>query len=185
MANYHVLFSGEIVEGANPEAVRRGLQRTLGIDERKAKQLFTGRTVVLRSQLSAAEAQSLVAVLSALGAVCRVKDYTPKPAANPARFKLDEKGIDRTLRDLTAAHVECPRCGNMQLMADYCLRCGIDIVAAQKRIRKEDALIEKKLKALREQHKPEPAAPTAASGVETGTKPSPASKMSGWFRKAK
>jgi ribosomal protein L32 len=179
MANFHVLFSGDIAPGASREHVMRGLQRTLGIDERKVSQLFAGRTVVLKSQLDAAEAQSLVAVLAAIGAVCRVKDYAPQPAGNPARFKLDEGGVDRTLRDLTAAHVECPRCGHMQLIAEFCQRCGVDINAAQKRVRKEDALIEKKLKALRTGKRV--AEPPAAE--EKAAKTGAAHKMVAWFRK--
>ena len=51
MANYQVLFNGETLETADTERVRDNLARELGLDERKAKQLFSGRTVVIRSQL--------------------------------------------------------------------------------------------------------------------------------------
>lgn len=180
MSNFHVLFSGEIAPGATRDQVMLGMQRTLGIDQRKAAQLFSGRTVVLKSQLGAAEAQSLVAILSAIGAVCRVKNYTPLPAGNPARFKLDENVVDRTLRDLTAAHLECPRCGHMQLIAAFCQRCGIDIEAAHKRLRKEDAIIEKKLKALRSG---KPADAVIPPSEEKAAKPGRTNKMSAWFRK--
>lgn len=177
MTNFHVLFSGEIAPGSKPESVMLGLQRTLGIDARKAKQLFSGRTVVLKSQLSAAEAQSLVAILTALGAVCRVKDYSVRPAPSGV-FKFDDMGRDRTVRDLTAAHVECPRCSHMQLLADFCAKCGLDIEQAQKKQRKEDVLIGKKLKALREGREPKPVEQKAA-------KTEPATKMGSWFRKAR
>ena len=50
MNHYQVLFSGEVAEGAQEAKVRENLSRELGIDERKAVQLFSGRTVVLRSQ---------------------------------------------------------------------------------------------------------------------------------------
>jgi len=179
MANFHVLFSGDIAPGASQEQVIRGLQRTLGIDQRKFNQLFSGRSVVLKSQLDAAEAQSLVAVLSAIGAICRVKDYSPQPAGNPARFKLDEPGVDRTMRDLTAAHLECPRCGHIQLIATFCQRCGVDSNAAQKKPRKEDAIIEKKLKALRAGK----STSEAPAPEEKAAKTSPTNKMGAWFRK--
>ncbi len=178
MTNFHVLFSGEIAPGSKPESVMLGLQRTLGIDARKAKQLFSGRTVVLKSQLSAAEAQSLVAILTALGAVCRVKDYTARSTSS-SLFKFDDAGRDKTVRDLTAAHVECPRCSHLQLLADFCAKCGLDIEQAQKKQRKEDVLIGKKLKALRDRNEPK------AAEEKPAKNPQPATKMNGWFGKAR
>ncbi len=184
MANFHVLFSGEIAPGASRDQVMLGMQRTLGIDQRKASQLFSGRTVVLESQLGAAEAQSLVAILTAIGAVCWFKDYTPVASGNPARFKLNGGGIDRTLRNLTAAHLECPCCGHMQLIAEFCQRCGTDIEAAQKRMRKEDAIIEKKLKALRTSKGGDAAMiSTEEKAEEKAAKTGRTNKMVAWFRK--
>ena len=155
MASFHILFSGEIVAGAQRDRVQANLARELGVADHKAKQLFSGRTVVIKSQLSEEQAEAYVARLADLGAVCRLKGDKPKPP-NPARYKLDNAGVDRTLRDLTAAHVECPRCGNEQLLAEHCQRCGVDIAAAQKQRRKEDAIIEKKIRELRAKQQPEP-----------------------------
>ena len=145
MGNYQVLFSGEVASDANADAVRDNLARELGIDERKARQLFSGRTVVLRSQLEQAAALALQEKLSSLGAMCRVKDFTPKVAA----YKEDNNASDYTLRDITAAHLECPRCGHLQLDSSHCARCGVDLILAQKKQRKEDLIIEKKIRELR------------------------------------
>ena len=148
MANYQVLFNGEVAEDANPDVVRANLARELGLDERKAKQLFSGRTVVVRSQLDQAEALSWQEKLGELGAVCRIKDFTPK--ATMAQFDVDKKAApDETLRDITAAHLECPRCGHLQLDSSHCARCGVDMEQAFKQKRKEDILIEKKIRELR------------------------------------
>ena len=57
--------------------------------------------------------------------------------------------FSRSLKDITAAHQECPRCGYMQLEASHCSRCGVDLVAAIKQKRKEDLIIEKKIRELR------------------------------------
>lgn len=182
MSSFHVLFSGEIAPGAMRDQVMLGLQRTLGIDQRQATQLFSGRTVVLKSQLGAAEAQSRVAVLSSIVAVCRVKNYTPLPAGDPARFRIDEGEVDRTLRDLPAEHLECPRRGHMQRIAAFCQRCGIDIEAAQKRLRKEDAIIARKLRPLLSGKPAEAAAPhTEEKAAKTGR----TNKMAAWFRKVR
>ena len=61
MNHYQVLFSGEVAEGALESTVQQNLARELGIDERKARQLFSGRTVVIRSQLSQDDAFALQA----------------------------------------------------------------------------------------------------------------------------
>ena len=49
MANYQVLFNGEVADAANVERVRINLARELGLDERKAKQLFSGRITLTAS----------------------------------------------------------------------------------------------------------------------------------------
>ena len=52
VGNFQVLFSGVIIEGFEPSAVQVSVAAELGIDERKSVHLFSGKTVVLRSQLS-------------------------------------------------------------------------------------------------------------------------------------
>jgi len=159
MGQFQVLFSGEIVEGATVAVVRRNLARALTVDDRKLEQLFSGRTVVLRSQLDQHEAEALQARMSDLGAVMRIKDTTPQEKAS-LFFDSDDKDnevADYTLHDLTAAHITCPRCGHLQLDAEFCARCGIDIRATLKQQRKQDLLIEKKIRELRA--KQTPAAP--------------------------
>ncbi len=189
MANYQVLFSGDVAENASADAVRDNLARELGLDERKAKQLFSGRTVVIRGQLEHQEALAWQERLSRFGAICRIKDLTPKKEA--VMFdaqKGGSVGIDQTLRDITAAHLECPRCGHMQLDSTFCARCGVDLEAAFKQKRKEDLLIEKKIRELRtkrDQDRPQvEAAPIHAE-------PPPSHAVSGngkkgvlsWFKK--
>lgn len=156
MSNYQVLFSGEIVEGAQERTVRENVGRELGIDQRKATQLFSGRTVVIRSNLTQDEALTLQGRFADLGALCRIKDLTPKLEEKKLDYRVDraERSADHTLRDITAAHVECPRCGHLQLEASHCARCGIDIAAAIKAQRKEDLIIEKKIRELKEKRKP-------------------------------
>lgn len=148
MGHFQVLYSGEVVEGADVEAVRRNLARRLGVDERKSQQLFSGRTVVIQSQMEREKAYALQSELAQLGAIVRVKDLTPDERA---KFKTDGQRADHTLRDITAAHIECPRCGHMQLEAQFCARCGIDIRTAVKQKHKEDLLIEKRIRELREE----------------------------------
>ena len=148
MGHFQVLFSGQVVEGAIEATVRHNLSRALALDERKVAQLFSGRTVVIRNELSREEAAGLQEELAAFGAVARIKDASPD---EKAKFKIDGKSRDQTLNEITAAHIECVRCGHLQLEAEYCARCGVDIATAQKLKRKEDLLIKKKIRGLKGQ----------------------------------
>ncbi len=188
MANYQVLFSGDIAEDSKVDAVRINLARELGIDERKAKQLFSGRTVVIKSQLRQEEALALQTRYAELGAVCRVKDLTPKkPDIDAADYRIDKhvkQDADATLKDITAAHQECPRCGHMQLEASHCARCGVNLVAAVKQKRKEDQIIEKKIRELRTAKSKQPAAYVSAEPIESEVRPQPTKRgLGGWFKK--
>jgi ribosomal protein S27AE len=150
MGRFQVLFSGDVAEGATETVVRQNLVRRLGLDERKVAQLFSGRTVVIRSDLTREAADELQAELAGLGAIARIKDISPD---EKAKFRID-KHVDQTLKDITAAHHECPRCGHLQLESEFCARCGVDIASAMKQKRKEDVLIEKKIKGLKVGQKP-------------------------------
>ena len=157
MANYQVLFNGEVAQFADVERVRANLARELGLDDRKAKQLFSGRTVVIRSQLDQDAAQAWANKLADLGAICRVKDLTPrKHELEFQGSKHSRESNEHTLRDITAAHLECPRCGHMQLDSSNCARCGINLEAALRQKHKEDLLIEKKIRELRSKRESAP-----------------------------
>ncbi|MCB1685961.1 MAG: hypothetical protein KDI31_15810 [Pseudomonadales bacterium] len=192
MGNYQVLFSGEVSQGVREETVQANLARELGIDDRKARQLFSGRTVVIRSQLTQEEAQRLQARFADFGALCRIKDLTPRTEPKlDYRIDRDDRGEgrdDKTLRDITAAHMECPRCGHLQLETSHCARCGIDIGAALKAKRKEDLIIEKKIREMRDGRQPprpknvEEIRFETATESETGKSERKNGVMS-WFRK--
>jgi len=193
MGNYQVLFSGEVSPNVNEETVRANLARELGIDERKARQLFSGRTVVIKSQLSQADALTVQERFSRFGAICRVKDFTPKVEKVDYRIdRADRENSDQTLKDITAAHLECPRCGHLQLEASHCARCGIDIAAAIKQQRKEDLIIQKKIRDLKRKEGSGPGIPSAQTGdqdlhFEAGaTEPDEPKKrgVMGWLRKS-
>lgn len=191
MGDYQVLFSGETTPQANADAVQENLARDLGIDARKAKQLFSGRTVVIQSQLQHEAALALQDRLFELGAVCRVKNLSPKNA-NVADFRLGNKpssSIEQTLRDITAAHRECSRCGHLQLEALHCARCGVDMAKATRQRQKEDLIIEKKIRELRAQKAPgvmsEPNVAVATQATADVAEQEPKrSGVRGWFKRS-
>jgi ribosomal protein L37E len=150
MGHFQVLFSGELAAGADTAAVRNKLAAKLRIDSHKVNQLFSGRTVVLRSELDESAAFALQADLDRLGVITRVKDRTPvAPEMFRDRTRTDAIRRDSTLKDITAAHFECPRCGFLQLEAEHCARCGANIAQAMRERRKEDLLIERRIRELR------------------------------------
>jgi len=167
MSRFQVLFSGEVAEGAAETAVRQNLVRRLGLEERKVSQLFSGRTVVIRSDLTREAAEELQAELAQLGAIARIKDTSPD---EKAKFKID-KSVDQTLKDITAAHHECPRCGYLQLESEYCTRCGVEIATAMKQKRREDVLIEKKIKGLKVGRTPTAEPVPTAETMEAAIRP--------------
>lgn len=187
MANYQVLFNGDVLGGANTEAVRENLARELGLDDRKAKQLFSGRTVVIRSQLEQHEAQAWQDRFAELGAMCRIKNLVPKDQPLGMRDGVDKANHERTLRDITAAHLECPRCGHTQLDASHCTRCGVDLEAAFRQKRKEDIMIEKKIRELRDQRdaksQPELRAVSSDDRREESNKEDKKSGVLHWFKR--
>ena len=189
MNHYQVLFSGEVAEGAREATVRNNLARELGIDERKAGMLFSGRTVVIRAQLSQEEALSLQARFAELGALARIKDLTPKTEKKlDWRIDREERAGEHTLRDITAAHVECPRCGHLQLEASHCARCGIDIGAAINAKRKQDLIIEKRIRELRNHKKPPASGPNITrfqtrADLTPEQPPTKPGKIKAWFKK--
>ncbi len=190
MGNYQVLFSGDVSQNVKQDTVRENLAKILGIDERKAKQLFSGRTVVIKSQLSQTEALEVQTQFAELGAICRVKDLTPQTTTESS-YKIDkhERAVsEHTLRDITAAHVECPRCGYLQLEASHCSRCGIDVVAALKEKRKEDLLIEKKIRDLRTDKSPAPRQQSITEpehrDADVDDVPKKRGKVMSWLRKS-
>lgn len=164
MSNYQVLFNGVVADGADAGSVERELAGVLGIDASKAKRLFNGRTVVLASQLSRDEAVDMQARLEKVGAISRIKDLTPK-TQQPLDYESDRN--DGTLRDLTAAHIDCPRCGHMQLDSTHCARCGVDLEALFRKRRKDELLMEKKLRDHRAAQQKQ-AEQAASAGVEAG-----------------
>ena len=143
MSDFQVLFNGETLNGKHADDVEAALAAELGIAPAKARRLFNGRTVVLASQLSSDEAIDLQTRLETAGAVTRIKDLSPK-LHQPHGYEHDKS--DQTLRDLTAAHIECPRCGHMQLDASHCTQCGVDIEALARKHRKDQLLMEKQLR---------------------------------------
>lgn len=180
MANFQILFNGETTPDKSAAHVQATFAHEMGIDARKIKQLFSGRTVVLRSHLSEHEAHAWQKRLAAWGAVTRIKALQ-ESKGEKTYWDAERTQHNKVLNDLTAAHLECPRCGHMQLDASHCSRCGIDLEQAIKARRQQDNLLEKRARIEAERNNPPAPPPPATAVPEPEAIPEPGKKKRRWF----
>ena len=76
-----LVFSGECIEGRDPQAVRSAVSAALKLDEERTARLFCGRPVVLKRQVDVATAMRHIARFSTLGAVLRAQPLAVGGAA--------------------------------------------------------------------------------------------------------
>ena len=72
MSSYEVAFSGELAAGVPIEQVQTNLAKIFNLDAQRVMLLFTGRRIVLRSNLSQADADKYQKVLYHAGALVEV-----------------------------------------------------------------------------------------------------------------
>lgn len=88
MSLYEIAFAGQLVPGAQPELVKENLARLFQADEQRIALLFSGRRIVIKSNLDAAGAEKYRATLERAGAVAIVQslaveevELAPPPSA--------------------------------------------------------------------------------------------------------
>jgi len=74
---YEVAFSGQILEGAELEAVKAEIARMFKADEATMARLFSGRRVVIRKNLSAKAADKYSMGFTRAGAICELTLVSP------------------------------------------------------------------------------------------------------------
>lgn len=93
MSRYEIVFSGQTLPGADPDAVKANLAKLFQADAQRIALLFSGRRLVLKNNLDAAAADKYRAALERAGAQVEVVDMAPAveeielappPAAEPA-----------------------------------------------------------------------------------------------------
>ncbi|PTS82867.1 hypothetical protein DBR00_17340 [Pseudomonas sp. HMWF032] len=93
MARYEVAFSAQLVPGAQLELVKANVAKLFQADEQRLALLFSGRRIVIKSNLDEAGAEKYRSTLERAGAVVEVADMdkvieeielAPPPAVFPA-----------------------------------------------------------------------------------------------------
>lgn len=86
MSRFEIAFSGRLLPGAAPEQVRANLARLFQADEQRIALLFSGRRVVIKTDLDEAAAEKYRATLERAGALAEVRaldTVAPSPAPAP------------------------------------------------------------------------------------------------------
>ena len=69
---YDIVFEGRFVEGADPVRVRSLIGQILKVDRENARQLFSGRRIVIKRGVDLPEAQRFKNLMRKAGAACRL-----------------------------------------------------------------------------------------------------------------
>ncbi len=82
---FEVAFSGEILEGKNPEEVKVRVGKVFNADAAKIAQLFSGKRVVIKKNLDQQTADKYRNALNRAGAQCEIRSIAPiEPASSTA-----------------------------------------------------------------------------------------------------
>jgi hypothetical protein len=136
MSLYEIAFAGQVVPGAAPEQVKENLARLFQADAQRIALLFSGRRIVIKSNLDAAGAEKYRATMERAGALAIVQaleveevEMAPPPsapaetasapiAAAPARSAGSARVIPRDEYMAAFADVEAPDFGIAPVGAD-------------------------------------------------------------------
>lgn len=88
---YNLVFSGQVVGGADPAAVKQNLAKLFKIDAARVEALFSGKPVVLKKDADQAAAMKFRAALRQAGAQCQMvaigEDVAAKEPVAPTSTK--------------------------------------------------------------------------------------------------
>ncbi len=157
MGEYKIMFSGEILPGHDPAAVRERLVAALKAGPQAAERLFSGKPVSLKSGLDEAQAQAYRRRLAAMGVAVRVEALAGAAAGAPSQAAPTLAGTPAAGLELVPAPglgqgqpgpgqdgekaesalalvesvladtMACPKCGHVQPKRNLCQSCGVDM----------------------------------------------------------
>ena len=83
--SYQVIFSGQIIEGAELEMVKRNVAHIFTLDPERVEKLFCGRRLILKKQIDRLTAEKYQSTMQRAGAVCVSEDTAQaRPASSAA-----------------------------------------------------------------------------------------------------
>ena len=128
---YRVVTTGQILEGFDPDEVRKHLISVLRLEPARAEAFFE-KPRVLKKGITWASADKICSQLATLGVAAKIQNLAPSGASQPAEPKraLQEEPALELVQDKTDASpmegtVECPNCRHVQAKSEQCESCGI------------------------------------------------------------
>jgi hypothetical protein len=80
---FEVAFSGQIVDGTNPEEVKTRIRKMFKADDAKVATLFSGNRVIIKKNIDQPTAIKYKAALFQAGAVCEIISMSAGDATSP------------------------------------------------------------------------------------------------------
>ncbi|SDT87735.1 Uncharacterized membrane protein YhaH, DUF805 family [Pseudomonas pohangensis] len=158
---FKVVFSGELLPGFALDTVRENLAKLFKSDLGKIDHLFTGKAVVLKRDLKAADADKYLAALHNAGALVR-KEADLAASLSLVATEEHDNQPEAVHAQPTSSIMTCPKCGHEQTKAVECSACGIIIekfIARQALLPKAEVTVAPEAEA----RKPETTATPASS----------------------
>ena len=115
---YAIQFDGSIVDGADIDAVKQQLSQLLRVERDALDRLFSGRPVTLKRGLDRQQAIVYQQALQRAGARVRAVPLAAAPVPGGARPAGRSQG---------RCEAPCPRCAYIQVLAQRCTRCRMDL----------------------------------------------------------
>lgn len=134
-----LVFYGEVLPGHDAAVARAHLGGLLKLSEAQLDQVFSGRKVVLRKDISGKQADQYVERLAKMG-LCVLAEplgsapTVASPAATPVMAVAPTAGPPTSAPDVAPTTAEpaieemnCPKCGELQPQRTLCRACSVDM----------------------------------------------------------
>ena len=124
---YKVVFRGELVENLSREAVEENFRQRLKFSDAMLAKIFSGKAMILKSDLDRQTADRYARALWQAGARCVVA-----PMIEPL--------LEPVLRPpAPEPRMTCPKCGQEQPEGEICIGCGVVIAKYRQRLEEPSA----------------------------------------------
>jgi uncharacterized membrane protein YhaH (DUF805 family) len=125
-ARFKILFSGDLMPGAQLEVVQANLARLFKADPARIAALFSGKAVEIKRDLSEAQAEQYLKALQQAGAHARkAADLSASLSLQVTDDHPAGEPTPSTPGQVTS--MTCPKCDHQQARAAECAACGIII----------------------------------------------------------
>jgi hypothetical protein len=123
---YKIVFRGGLVANMSEQQVRENLKARLKFSDAALDKLFSGRPMVLKTDLDKATAERYSKALWQAGARSKIESMVVAPAIEVARQTAPQPAA--------RPQMVCPKCDLEQPEAEICIGCGVVIAKARERL---------------------------------------------------